>query len=322
MGTTTRLTSGVIAPLLERDDALVVLHSSLSEVRSGVGRMLLVSGEAGIGKTALVRSFVASVRGRPACSGGVRRTVAPTPAGRLRRHRRRLGDRLRELVAQGAPPHEVFEAVSDELAGRRPCWWSRTCTGRTRRPSTCCASSAGGSRASTRSSSSPTATTAVGAHRCACCSVISPPRRGRARVALEPLSPAGRRRAGRRPRSTRPRLPADRRQPVLRHEVLEAGGDRVPATVGEVVYTRAARLSEDARTVLDGVACGTAGARAPGRSRRSAARPRAALDECLAAACWSRGRPNALPARARPAAVETSSGRPAGASCTARCWPR
>ena len=55
MGSTTRMISAIVAPLLEGDDALVVLHSSLSEVRSGAGRMLLVSGEAGIGKTALAQ---------------------------------------------------------------------------------------------------------------------------------------------------------------------------------------------------------------------------------------------------------------------------
>ena len=118
MGTTTRLTSAVVAPLLERDDALVVLHSSLSEVRSGVGRMLLVSGEAGIGKTALVRSFTASVRGSArVLEGACDALAAPRPLGAFVDIGGGSGDRLRELVAQDPSPHEVFEALSEELAG-------------------------------------------------------------------------------------------------------------------------------------------------------------------------------------------------------------
>ena len=52
--------------------------------------------------------------------------------------------------------------------------------------------------------------------------------------------------------------------PFYVHEVLEAGGDRVPATVGEVVYTRAARMSEDARSVLESVSVAPPAPRALG----------------------------------------------------------
>ncbi len=44
--------------LLERDEELRALAASLDSVqRSGHGKLVLVSGEAGIGKTALVRCF-------------------------------------------------------------------------------------------------------------------------------------------------------------------------------------------------------------------------------------------------------------------------
>lgn len=39
--------------LLERDGALAVLNEALSEARSGTGRVVLVAGEAGVGKTTL-----------------------------------------------------------------------------------------------------------------------------------------------------------------------------------------------------------------------------------------------------------------------------
>ncbi len=43
--------------LLERDTQLAALNTALSEVRAGFGRIALVSGEAGIGKTSLVEQF-------------------------------------------------------------------------------------------------------------------------------------------------------------------------------------------------------------------------------------------------------------------------
>jgi predicted ATPase len=47
--------------LLERGTELGRLHGVLSGLGSGGGRVVLVRGEAGVGKTALVRSFVSEV---------------------------------------------------------------------------------------------------------------------------------------------------------------------------------------------------------------------------------------------------------------------
>ena len=43
--------------LLEREPQLEVLYELLAQTRQGHGRVALVSGEAGIGKTSLVRRF-------------------------------------------------------------------------------------------------------------------------------------------------------------------------------------------------------------------------------------------------------------------------
>ncbi|HET8614368.1 MAG TPA: AAA family ATPase, partial [Actinomycetales bacterium] len=47
------------AELLERDDAIETLVRHRQEARAGAGRLVLVSGEAGVGKTSLLRQFAA-----------------------------------------------------------------------------------------------------------------------------------------------------------------------------------------------------------------------------------------------------------------------
>jgi MoxR-like ATPase len=43
--------------LLERDEALAALTAALTAAVEGSGRIVFVSGEAGVGKTTLVRAF-------------------------------------------------------------------------------------------------------------------------------------------------------------------------------------------------------------------------------------------------------------------------
>ena len=45
------------ASLLERDDALAQAHAALARAQQGAGSTLLVRGEAGIGKTTLLREW-------------------------------------------------------------------------------------------------------------------------------------------------------------------------------------------------------------------------------------------------------------------------
>ena len=67
--------------LLERDAGLHDLVAALDDARRGAGRVALVCGEAGIGKTALVGRFThlhcAAV---PVHWGGLRRAPHPAPA--------------------------------------------------------------------------------------------------------------------------------------------------------------------------------------------------------------------------------------------------
>jgi predicted ATPase len=74
--------------LLEREAELRGLREALDEAGQGRGSVVLVSGEAGIGKTTLVRVFAISVGDRARVRIGVcddlatPRTLGPSPAGR------------------------------------------------------------------------------------------------------------------------------------------------------------------------------------------------------------------------------------------------
>ena len=106
--------------LLEREEQLGALSGALGEVADrGVGLVVLVHGEAGIGKTVLVRRFCGQA------GGSVRVLWAtcdplftPRPLGPLFDIARVVEGELRDEVAAGGQPHEVARALMDELAGR------------------------------------------------------------------------------------------------------------------------------------------------------------------------------------------------------------
>ncbi len=72
--------------LVERDDELERLASALGQASTGAGRTVLVRGEAGIGKTALVRAFIDRIEGGDpdAGRGGGGGADGPGVAGRGR----------------------------------------------------------------------------------------------------------------------------------------------------------------------------------------------------------------------------------------------
>ena len=111
----------VAAPeLLERAEQVAALRSALSGVAErGIGSVVLVHGEAGIGKTVLVRRFCGQA------GGSVRVLWAtcdplftPPPLGPLFDIARVVEGELRERVEAGGQPHEVARALMDELDGR------------------------------------------------------------------------------------------------------------------------------------------------------------------------------------------------------------
>jgi DNA-binding CsgD family transcriptional regulator len=102
------------AELLEREQACAALETAFSDARAGGGRLVLVSGEAGIGKTALVRSFCSRFERRPlagACDG----LRTPRPLGPIADIAGEIGGPLEQAIASGEPVHVVFDALVGEL---------------------------------------------------------------------------------------------------------------------------------------------------------------------------------------------------------------
>src|SRR5712691_11530811 len=105
--------------LLERGPFLGELQSHLSEAERGSGRLVLLGGEAGIGKTSLIEAFcrdqVARARVlRGACDA----YSTPRPLGALQDMAPSLGGDLEQLIESGAGPPAVFGGVLAQLASR------------------------------------------------------------------------------------------------------------------------------------------------------------------------------------------------------------
>jgi hypothetical protein len=104
--------------LLERDEALAELHRQFARSATA-GRLVVVSGEAGIGKTALVSRFLAECAPTPVVLwGGCDPLHTPQPLGPIRDAARSAGGALAGLLSEGAPRELVFESVLDSLCQR------------------------------------------------------------------------------------------------------------------------------------------------------------------------------------------------------------
>jgi DNA-binding CsgD family transcriptional regulator len=107
--------------LLERELELAALTEALAEARAGEGRLLLVSGEAGVGKTALVNRFCAEIGDETRLLRGVCDALfTPRPLGPLLEVADDVGGVLEAAVRGGAPSYDVASALNVELRTSAP----------------------------------------------------------------------------------------------------------------------------------------------------------------------------------------------------------
>ncbi|MGZ4352213.1 MAG: AAA family ATPase, partial [Gaiellaceae bacterium] len=107
--------------LLERSQELDGLAAAFASVtRTGRGSVVLVAGEAGIGKTALVQAFCAGLGRTRVLSGACEALQTARPLGPLVDIAGETRGELGTLVEAGASPSAVLAALLDELRRRSP----------------------------------------------------------------------------------------------------------------------------------------------------------------------------------------------------------
>jgi len=107
-----------VAELLERESFLETLGEYASEARQGDGRLVLVSGESGIGKTALLEAFQQRTKGVRCLWGACDGLLTPRPLGPLFDVGSELDGELAALCRLGAPRDQLFAAFLAEIGSR------------------------------------------------------------------------------------------------------------------------------------------------------------------------------------------------------------
>ncbi len=279
--------AGVAAhQLLERERELVRLEKAYGEATEGRGGLVLVTGEAGGGKSALLETFCSS---RPAgahvARGACDALFTPRPLGPLFEVASGARPELLELLDGGAVPYRVATALLDEFQANAPTvlliedvHWADEATLDVIR---LVARRAKGSPVLIILTFRDEATddrhplrTMLG--ELASSTPIT-------RIALAPLSPSAVAELAE-PYGADPvelyRTTAG--NPFFVTEVLASAGDDMPATVRDAVLARAARLTDEARDVLDAIAIATPHAE-PWLVEALAGEIDERLDECVAA---------------------------------------
>jgi DNA-binding CsgD family transcriptional regulator/tetratricopeptide (TPR) repeat protein len=102
--------------LLEREGALATLGEARGSAAQGHGRVVFLTGEAGIGKTSLVAHFLRELEpGSRVLSGTCDDLLIPRPFGSLRDLAGSVSAELEQALSAGAAPHDVQELVIAEL---------------------------------------------------------------------------------------------------------------------------------------------------------------------------------------------------------------
>ncbi len=271
--------------IVERAEELAELERALAAAREhGTGSLVLLAGEAGVGKTALLQSFcdaqAAPVR---VLWGACEPLLTPRPLGAFLDVAEEVGGELEQLVAAEARPHQIASELMRELGRRRPTvlvledmQWADEATldiltlvGRRARSVPALVAV---SFRDDRLEAAPQLRVVLGELA------------GRVlRRRIEPLSAeAVRELAGSRALDALELHRLTGGNAFFVTEVLEAGGETLPETVRDAVHARTAALAPQARELLDAVAI------VPGHADRQLVEELAGdragrLDECVAA---------------------------------------
>jgi DNA-binding CsgD family transcriptional regulator/tetratricopeptide (TPR) repeat protein len=275
--------------LIERTETLATLSAALDDVRaSATGRLVLVGGEAGVGKTALLQAFCAAQDAR-ILWGACEPLRTPRPLGPLADVAETTAGELQDLTTAGARPHEVALALLRELREDPPTvlvledvHWADEAT---LDVLTLLATRIGTAPALALASYRDDELDRAEQLRFVLGELVRRP----GRLTIAPLSAAGvaelaaphgvdgaalyRRTAG---------------NPFFVVEALAAGGDEIPDTVRDAVLARAARLSPAARRLLEAVAI-VPGPVGPQLLETIAGELVEHVDECLASGMLSAG---------------------------------
>jgi DNA-binding CsgD family transcriptional regulator/tetratricopeptide (TPR) repeat protein len=109
------------ADLLEREAELDVLATLFAEAAESRGGVVVVTGEAGIGKSTLVSRFVAGLDERArSLVGSCDDLSIPRPLAPFRDLAALVAPALAQAISSGAPPHEIYPLLLEELEGPRP----------------------------------------------------------------------------------------------------------------------------------------------------------------------------------------------------------
>ena len=101
--------------LLEREAQLASLGEWAEEARQGDGRLVLVAGEAGVGKSALAEHVQYGLPGATWAWGACDGLFTPRPLGPLFDIAGALGGELLDLCRAGAPREELFSALLQQV---------------------------------------------------------------------------------------------------------------------------------------------------------------------------------------------------------------
>ncbi|KQS71398.1 LuxR family transcriptional regulator [Rhizobium sp. Leaf371] len=102
--------------LLEREDATQTLLTTLRDASAGRGRVVVIEGEPGIGKTALLQSFDALVGDTHSVHWGWNDPLAtPRPLGALQDMTAITDTDVGEMLRRGASPEAIFSSVLNAL---------------------------------------------------------------------------------------------------------------------------------------------------------------------------------------------------------------